>query len=203
MSAQTTIELTTADGHTLAADLAVPDGAARGAVVVCHPHPLYGGDRHNPIVDAVFRALAAAGFRVVRFDFRAEHGGGVAEVADVAAAIDAVTPGDSPAQPVFVVGYSFGARVALDTADARIAAIVAIAAPLGTPLATPPDVPVLVLAPRHDQYSPPEMVAVAVAGWPDGEIDIVESADHFLAGHVADVARRTVDWLSARTALTV
>ena len=38
-------QITTADGHVLDADLAEPDGPVRGAVVVCHPHPLYGGNR--------------------------------------------------------------------------------------------------------------------------------------------------------------
>ena len=190
-------QLTTADGHALAADLAEPDGPVRGAVVVCHPHPLYGGNRHNMVVDAVFRALPATGFRALRFDFRAEHGDGVAETADVVAAIDALTAGQPDASPVFVVGYSFGAAVALRTVDPRIRAVVAIAPPLPTMPVDPPTVPVLVLTPRHDQYCPPDVAESIVATWPDAEIDIVESADHFLAGHTHAVARHAVAWLSS------
>lgn len=191
-------QLTTADGHVLAADVDEPDGPVRGAVVVCHPHPLYGGNRHNMVVDAVFRTLPTTGFRALRFDFRAEHGDGVAETADVVAAIDAVTAGQAVDIPVFVVGYSFGAGVALRTADRRIRAVVAIAPPLPTmPVDPPPTVPVLVLTPRHDQYCPPDVAEPIVATWPDAEIDIVESADHFLAGHTAAVARHAVAWLSS------
>ena len=140
-------QLTTADGHLLQADLAEPEGTVRGSVVVCHPHPLHGGNRHNTVVEAVFRALPATGFRALRFDFRAEHGDGVAETADVVAAIDAVAAG-AAGRPTFVIGYSFGACVALRTVDPRVAAVVAIAPPLPTMPVEPPAVPVLVLSPR-------------------------------------------------------
>jgi alpha/beta superfamily hydrolase len=193
-------QITTADGHVLRADLAEPDGPVRGAVVVCHPHPLYGGNRHNMVVDAVFRALPATGFRALRFDFRAEHGSGVAETADVVAALDALDAfAESRADvvPLFVVGYSFGAAVALRTVDPRIRAVVAIAPPLPTMPVDPPSVPVLVLTPRHDQYCPPDVAEPIVATWPDAEIDIVESADHFLTGHTTAVARHAVAWLSS------
>ena len=190
-------QLTTADGHVLEADLVEPDGPVRGAAVVCHPHPLHGGNRHNSVVDSVFRALPATGFRALRFDFRAEHGGGVAETADVVAAIDALAGAPIEREPLFVVGYSFGAAVALRTVDPRIRAVVAIAPPLATMPVDPPSVPVLVLTPRHDQYCPPDVAEPIVASWPDAEIDIVEAADHFLAGHTAAVARHAVAWLSS------
>lgn len=188
--------LTTADGHTLAADIGEPGDGGVANAVVCHPHPLYGGNRHNAVVDAVFRALPPAGVRALRFDFRAEHGGGTAEVADVMAAIDALAERPDGA-PVFVVGYSFGAAVALRTRDPRIAGIVAIAPPLGAmPVDVPPAVPVLVLSPEHDQYCPPDVAAPVVATWPAATLEPVGSADHFLAGHTAAVARRATDWIA-------
>ena len=203
MGSTQTIRLITSDGCELAADLAEPDGAVRGGVVVCHPHPLYRGNRHNPVVDAVFTALPAAGFRALRFDFRSVHdpdrfGGGVAESADVVAALDRLAD-DRPDLPLFLVGYSFGAAMSLRSDDARIGAIVAIAPPLAAmPIEREPAVPVLVLSPRHDQYCPPDTAEPIVAGWPLAELEPVESADHFLAGHTAAVARRTVTWLTER-----
>jgi len=53
--------------------------------VVCHPHPLYGGDMRNNVVDALVRALSETGVAAVRFDFRGvgrsggEHGEGETE----------------------------------------------------------------------------------------------------------------------------
>lgn len=187
----TSLTLRTADGQTLAADLAEPEGDPRGGVVVCHPHPLYGGDRFHPVVDAIFRRLPNEGWRTVRFDFRAAHDGGTAERLDVVAALDAVD-GTGPA---YVVGYSFGALVALSTQDPRIAGVVAIAPPLG-PDAPAPAVPALVLSPRHDQFCPPERVEPIMRGWPDAAFDVIESADHFLVGAASGVAARVAAWLA-------
>lgn len=195
------VSLVTGDGHRLTADLldANPEsGTPRAAVAICHPHPQYGGNRHNPVVDAVFRALPDAGFHALRFDFRADHGGGVAERRDVVAALDALAQ-RYPGTPLDLVGYSFGAIVALTTADRRVGAIVAVAPPLtAMNVDTAPSVPVLVLAPEHDQFCPPDAAAPIVASWPDAELRTIPMADHFMAGHAGNAAAAAVEWLSAR-----
>jgi uncharacterized protein len=194
-------QLTTSDGHVLAADLVLPpaDGPSRGAVVLCHPHPQYGGNRFDPVIGALFDRLPADGLAALRFDFRSEFGSGVAERLDVVAALDRLDADDDLVGiQRFVVGYSFGAAVALTTDDARIAAIGAIAPPLAMMTVGTPSVPTLVLSPRHDQFSPPAVTAPIVAGWPDHELEIVESADHFLAGHTARIADRVAIWLRTR-----
>ena len=195
-----TAQLTTSDGHHLAADLALPDGPdIVGAAVLCHPHPQYGGSRFNTVVTALFDALPAAGYAALRFDFRSKFGGGVGERLDVIAALDHLDTVDVLTTiPRFVVGYSFGAAVALTTSDARITGLVAIAPPLAMMPADDPGLPTLVLTPRHDQFSPPETTEPVVTGWSDVEFDVIESADHFLAGHTAVLTRRVVDWLDRR-----
>jgi uncharacterized protein len=196
----TSVQLTTADSHVLTADLALPIGGddIHGAVVLCHPHPQYGGNRFNTVVDALFDALPIAGYAALRFDFRQEFGGGVDERLDVVAALDHL---DSIEQldgaPRSVVGYSFGAAVALNTTDRRISAIGAIAPPLAMTDAHDPGVPVLVLTPRHDQFSPPGTTEPIVRRWPASQFDVIEGADHFLAGHTAGVAERVVAWLDS------
>jgi pimeloyl-ACP methyl ester carboxylesterase len=60
-----------------------------------------------------------------------------------------------------------------------------------------PRVPVLVLTPRHDQFSPPEATAATVGAWRHAELEVIESADHFLAGHTVVVAERVTSWLAA------
>ena len=191
-----TMMLRTSDGHDLEADRAQPDGAPVAAAVVCHPHPLFGGNRFNPVVDAVFRSLPAAGIAALRFDFRSAHDHGDAERLDVIAAIDALVELDTP---LFLVGYSFGALVSLSTADARVAGIVALAPPLATDAAAP-HAPTLVITPRHDQYCSPETTGAITSGWSAVEIDVLEGADHFMHGHTGRVAARVTDWLLARAA---
>ena len=70
-----TVTLTTIDGVDIAADIApaAVEVPVRGAVVLAHPHPLHGGDRHNPIIDRLFRTLPSIGLHTLRLDFR---GGG-------------------------------------------------------------------------------------------------------------------------------
>lgn len=190
-----TRQLTTSDGHTITADVAVPDSEVQGAVVVCHPHPQYGGNRFNNVVEAVFSRLPAAGFAALRFDFRREHGGGEAEVLDVVAALDELAAAASGV-PLTVVGYSFGAAVALRTDDPRIAACVAIAPPLAMMDVPPPARPTLVLTPRHDQFSDPDATAPVVEDWNDATFEVIESADHFLAAHAGEAAERSIAWLA-------
>jgi hypothetical protein len=201
------ISLLTADGHTLAADLWVPPGA-RAAAVVCHPHPAYGGDRHNPVVDALFRALAGAGVAALRFDFRRAAGGsakeGVGERGDVVAAIHRLAATVDLDVPLYLVGYSFGADVAVAVGDERHAGWALVAPPFrfsGPPLpGAGDDRPVLVVAAEHDQFAPPSWVERATEGWPDVTVEVAPMADHFLAGAAAGVARTVTSWLTARAA---
>jgi alpha/beta superfamily hydrolase len=190
-----TISLTTADGIVLAADLALP-AAPRAAAVLCHPHPAYGGDRHNIVVDALFRALPAAGLAALRFDFRGAGGG---EQDDVLAALDRLA-GDVPGVPLWLVGYSFGADVALGVDDPRLAGWVAVAPPLrfgSPPVPAGGDPrPVLVLVPEHDAYSPPDRIRPATDAWPAVTVEVVPMADHFLVGAAAGVAATVTAWLS-------
>jgi alpha/beta superfamily hydrolase len=191
------VQLTTSDGHVLDADIAEPPDGAQvlGGVVVCHPHPLYGGNRFDNVVEALFRALPAGGFTTLRFDFRRDHGDGTAERLDVVAALDALR--ETGAAPLLVAGYSFGAAVALGTVDDRIAALAVVAPPLTMLPAETPSVPTLVLTPEHDQFCPPEAARAIVGAWPTAELEIIESADHFLVGSAAGIAERVTGWLTA------
>ena len=200
------ITLTTADGCSLEGDLAMPTDAVRGCAVVCHPHPLYGGDRHNPVVDARVRALSAVGVAALRFDFRGvgrstgRHGLGVDERLDVLAALDALDVAEFPASiPRFLLGYSFGAAVALGVLDARVRAWVGVAAPLAMvdAAAGADGRPRLLLVPEYDQYCDPDKARVTTDGWAQTTIEVVPQADHFLGGRVQWAAERAVAWLVA------
>lgn len=173
----------------------VADEAWAGAVV-CHPHPAYGGDRHNAVVDRIFRTLAAAGVTVLRFDFRDN---GADEHRDVLAAVDEIGRHLPPGVPLWLVGYSFGADIALSVGDDRIAGWVAVAPPLrfgppACPAGGDPR-PVLLLAPEHDQFTPPDRLRDATATWPAATITVVPTADHFLAGATTRIAEATLAWL--------
>ena len=62
-------------------------------VVITHPHPLYGGDMHNNVVQAILNAYSANDFSTLRFNFRGvggstgEYSEGIGEQEDVGAAL--------------------------------------------------------------------------------------------------------------------
>ncbi len=199
-AAVTTIEFESLDGTQLAGDLAVP-ASPRAAAIVCHPHPQFGGDRHNAVVQALFDALPSAGIAALRFDFREKYEDGRGEALDATAALRTLAQA-VPAVPLIATGYSFGAAVALALADPAISAKLLIAPPLTMAGVEPAmAVPTLVLTPEHDQFSPPEASAPIVDTWPMADHDTIAGADHFLVGHAADAAAEAVAgldrWLSS------
>jgi uncharacterized protein len=177
-------------------DLVVPEGAALG-VLVLHPHPDHGGDRFNPVVQALFDAAVAEGWAAIRFDFStSDLGRATAEAADALGRL----PGDLS---VVAAGYSFGAAVATQVHDVRIDRWVLVAPPLGSlPIDTAAIAsdarPKLVLSPAHDQFCPPSTAVEATAGWTSTTVEPVEGADHFLAGSTARVAARAIDFIRSR-----
>ena len=194
-----TIEFVASDGATLVGDLAVP-AAPRGAAIICHPHPQYGGDRFNNVVTALFEALPRAGVAAFRFDFRSTFSGGAGERLDAIAALDVVAT-EAPGAPLIAVGYSFGALVALGLDDDCVAALVLVAPPLAmAPNLEAPGVHTLVLTPAHDQFSPPSASGPIIATWTTAPVDhqVVETADHSLVGHTASVADAVTAWISLR-----
>ncbi len=197
-----TLTLITTDGLHIEAEVARPDPAALWAgVVICHPHPLYGGDMYSPITTALFEALPAVGVAAVRFNFRGvgrsegTHDNGVGEQIDVAAAIDVLEED----VPVALAGWSFGADVALAVDDERVVAWIAVAAPLRV---VPPDQmpagrdsrPKLLVVPEHDEYRSPDSARAITEQWPSTELVVVPGADHFLMGHSQRVVELVVQY---------
>ncbi|MGE3919076.1 MAG: alpha/beta hydrolase, partial [Hyphomicrobiaceae bacterium] len=106
--------------------ISVPPKAAIAAVV-CHPHPLRGGEMRNNVVTALVEWLGRAGIATLRFNFRGVgrsggvHDDGTGEVDDVRGALDCLLA-RGPFETVVVAGYSFGSIVGLmaGAEDARV-----------------------------------------------------------------------------------
>jgi alpha/beta superfamily hydrolase len=59
------------NGLVLEGRLSYPQGRApAAAVVICHPHPQYGGDMHNSVVSMIVNGVTGAGAVAVTFNFR-------------------------------------------------------------------------------------------------------------------------------------
>ena len=117
------ITLTTQDGLTLVGELALPESNAPAATLVTlHPLPTAGGFMDSHILrKAANRLPALANLAVLRFNTRGTtsprgtsdgaFGDGVAEAADVAAAMEFVREQGLP-RP-WLLGWSFGTELAL------------------------------------------------------------------------------------------
>jgi uncharacterized protein len=169
-------------------------------VVITHPHPLYGGDMHNPVVEAIQAAYQKQGFTTLRFNFRgtgASGGGyedGIGEQADVQGAVDFLrTRG---IRETHLAGYSFGAWVnalALRN-NLTVEGLTMVAPPVAfIDFKTGLRLPMLsvVVAGSHDELAPPELIRPLMGQWnPDARMDIIEGADHFFSGFLDEVTRR-------------
>jgi alpha/beta superfamily hydrolase len=167
-------------------------GAAGPGVVITHPHPRFGGSMNNNVVYAVERALHSRGWATLCFNFRGvgrstgSYGGGEAETADVAAALDFLR--DRAAGPHYLAGYSFGAFVA---GRALLQGLAAAGAVLISPpvafMAMPwlPGVPrlKLVVAGDRDEIAPLlDLQTMLATVEPPVPIVVIAGADHFYGG---------------------
>lgn len=84
-------------------------------VVITHPHPLYGGDMYNNVVETIAEAYRKESFSTLRFNFmgvgRSEGSfeQGIGEQENVKAALTYLS--DSGIENIDLAGYSFGAWV--------------------------------------------------------------------------------------------
>ncbi|MGH2725176.1 MAG: alpha/beta hydrolase [Actinomycetota bacterium] len=213
------IRFETEDGLSLEGEVRLPDGPARGTAVLCHPHPRHGGSKDHPLLWAIRNDLAARrNMAVLAFNFRGimgsegEYGGGQAELADVAAAVDRVR--QEADGPTALVGWSFGASAALRHAldDARVGAVALVGMPLGeTSVALPRlpdryelarlDVPVLLVAGTADRFCPLPALRSLGEELPGAEVAVIPDTDHVFwrrEGELAEAIGTFVDRALAR-----
>jgi alpha/beta superfamily hydrolase len=188
----------TEDGVHLEGEVRLPDGDPIATAVLCHPHPRHGGSKDHPILWAIRNELAQGGYAVLGFNFRGVmgsgggYGGGRRELADVRAAIERIRL-EAPDVPTLLVGWSFGANVALREAldDDRPAALALLGIPLRPGDVELPALPgpselraftrrVLFLTGDGDGFCPADDLRAYAAALPAGSVEILEGTDHYL-----------------------
>ncbi len=193
------IELHTSDGLTLVGELASPEGAdAVATLVTLHPLPTAGGFMDSHILrKAAARLPALAHLNVLRFNTRGTSsargtsdgafGDGVAEQADVAAAMDVVTERGLP-RP-WLLGWSFGTELALTYGRSHaVEGAILLSPPLHR--ATPEDVAawegdrrrLIALIPEFDDYLRPAEAAERFSSVPSAELVPVDGGKHLWVG---------------------
>lgn len=160
-------------------------------IVVCHPHPQYGGEMHNNVVYAICRAALEHGIAALRFNFRGVGGSagsydaGRGEREDAVAAITHLRSlPEIDTSRTALAGYSFGAAVALRVSDPDLRALIAVSAPtMGGGLTVEAPCPVLFVSGDRDDYSDPAELRRMVEGMGErAALTVMPGVDHFWAG---------------------
>lgn len=191
---------------TLEGIFAVPEGKGGfGLVVVCHPHPLYGGNMYNNVVHAVCEKVGEKGLAWLKFNFRGvgksdgHFGGGVEEKEDAKAAISfgETQPRIDPAK-IGICGYSFGSIVALSVAveDQRVKAVAGI-----SPFVQPANLldhyakPKLFASGANDEFVNAKNLEALFQRLPEPkELAIYPGVDHFWWGSEDQMAEKVSEF---------
>lgn len=187
--------------------LRVPDTEPRAIVVIAHPLPTHGGEMRNPLVAGIARACAQRGWYALRFNFRSVGNsagtwtGGRDEADDVGAAV-AHARGIAPTLPLGLVGYSFGALMALRwlSLGGRTDALVLVGLPLRSVIGRDNDLPhvpdrTFIVAGARDQFGTAVELRERL---PRARIAEMRDTDHFFVGHRDELQRLVTEEL-ART----
>jgi hypothetical protein len=190
------------------------------AALVCHPHPLGGGTLHNKVVYHAMKVLNAPewgfGWPVLRFNFRGtgrsegvHHG--AAEAGDVLAALDWLE--NEYKRPLVVVGFSFGAAMALAaccgtsgtsaSAACKVKALAALGLPLRAAMGSYAysfladcSLPKLFLSGDRDEFAPAaELMQVTAQACEPKQTTLIRGADHFFTGRLEPMQSALCDWL--------
>jgi alpha/beta superfamily hydrolase len=176
-----------------------------GGFVLCHPHPLYGGDMDNPVVIRAGEVAQAAGYATLRFNFRGvgasegTHDKGQGERDDVRAALATLAARLPSGRPIGVIGYSFGAHAAARATRPGEAPLGLIAPPLGMydfGFLGRGAGPVLLAAGTRDDYCPVELLH-RLAETTGAQERLIQGADHFFFGKLYPLGEAIGAWLAA------
>ncbi len=183
--------------------------SSAGIVVLCHPHPLYGGTMTNKVVHTLARAFNEIGIGALRFNYRGvgssagAYDEGKGETDDALAALDWARE-RWPGVPLFLAGFSFGGAVAIRAARAReVRRLVTIAPAIErlsqagiTEPASLPGCPWLLI-----QGSADELIdSAATTRWVESlpqrpRLVMLDGVSHFFHGHLTRLKDVVVQWL--------
>ena len=155
------------------------------ALILCHPHPLYGGSMLDGVLEIASQAAAKLDIASVRFNFRGvgasegQHDRGEGERSDLRVIMEEFGP---RYERLTLGGYSFGARVALSYAaqSESKSDLILVAPPTQGELPDLSNVVDLIVG-DEDPISDAQLLQEWVDGHQNRRLHVVEDADHFLS----------------------
>lgn len=189
------------------------NGAGRGIMVVCHPHPLYGGTMNNKVVTTLARAGRDADLDQIWFNYRGvgasagTYGEMKGETEDLLAVVDLLR---EPLQRsrLILAGFSFGSGVAsaavlAGVPTARLALVAPPVSKYADAYSSSYPCPVSLFQGDADEVvEAGEVMAWAKKLNPPAKVHWFEGVSHFFHGHLGelheawstDLAKDIADW---------
>ena len=180
------------------------------AVLLCHPHPVYGGNMDNNVIVGIGRKLVKKGFAVLRFNFRGTGRSkgffdeGIGEADDARAAL-AYLRGREEVDPcrIGLLGYSFGGMIAFSVGvrEDAIKALAGISPVLADGVLKSCYKPKIIISGADDDVVPASAILREIdkAGGPEAinlEMKIINGADHFWWGYESEISGTVADFFS-------
>ena len=167
------------------------------AVVVTHPHPLYGGDMNNLVVESIVHVYQMKGYSTLKFNFRGvgrsqgAYDNGLGEQKDVLSALSFLA--DMGMERIDLAGYSFGAWVnahALQK-DTLTKQMIMVSPPVGfmdfKSIVTMNSLKFVVTGNRDD-IAPAAVIEKMISTWnPNARFEVIDGADHFYGGYLGQL----------------
>jgi len=186
----------------------INNSSGEGAVVVTHPHPLYGADMHNNVVQSVLQAYWQKGYTTLRINFRGvgqsegSHDQGIGEQEDVRAALAYLH--ELGKSSIDLAGYSFGSWVnamGLESFE-HAKRMIMVSPPVNfidfAFLGYNPKIQ-LVIAGSEDDIAPPGIIKDKLPTWnPEAEFRIIQGSDHFYWGGTDEIEEIILSFLDVK-----
>ncbi|HPA14173.1 MAG TPA: alpha/beta hydrolase [Desulfobacterales bacterium] len=168
----------------------------KGAVIT-HPHPLYGGDMYNIVVESIAKVYKRMGYTTLRPNFRGvgksrgSYDNGIGEQADVRFAISYLS--QLGVKDIDLAGYSYGAWVNAHVSlhDMPVKNMIMVSPPLGF-MDFLPVSPIsrlkLVVTGSRDEIAPAGRIKKILPTWnPETQFEVIDGANHFFEGYLEEL----------------
>ncbi|WCR53213.1 MAG: hypothetical protein PG981_000235 [Wolbachia endosymbiont of Ctenocephalides orientis wCori] len=184
-------------------------------VLILHHHPQYGGNMDSKMIHSVYMSFIDNNFSVLKINFRGvgkstgTFDKGIGELTDAAVAIDWLQERNQSNVPIWIVGFSFGAWVAMQLTMRRpeIVGFIALSLPATKydfSFLSPCPVPGLIIQSSNDTISDESDVTELAKRLINSvkskhmEYHVIESTNHFLRDKEEEVIQIIDNYIKLR-----
>lgn len=184
-------------------------------VLILHHHPQYGGNMDSKMIHSVYTCFIDNNFSVLKINFRGvgkstgTFDKGIGELTDAAVAIDWLQERNQSNVPIWIVGFSFGAWVAMQLTMRRpeIVGFVALSLPATKydfSFLSPCPVPGLIIQSSNDTISDESDITELAKRLINSvkskhmEYHVIESTNHFLRDKEEEVTQIIDNYIKLR-----